>query len=371
MNRKVKRIIAVGLTVSAISVVGPTKYLNLVSTKAYASDNTGTKLKKISVGTGSIDFKSSQSDYTLQLDSDVDELRVSAVPEDDEATITINGTEVTESDEYNRVIQLDKGANTITITVQKRSTKRTYTITAMRGQEKQVYLESINLSSGEINFSKDQIEYTVNVPADTSDISIKAVPDKDDYDEEINEITTNSDDNYKRTVKLNNGNNDIPITIKDDDDHEKTYTLHINRGGADTQASNNAVSQQDTNKAGASTTGTANQQQTTNNTNTSTVTKGWILSNGQWNYIDENGSKTTGWKQINNAWYYLGTDGVMKNGWQNVNGEWYYLDSNGAMKMGWIQNTDGKWYYLSNSGAMVKNTTIDGYKLDFNGVWLK
>lgn len=371
MNKKVKRIIAISLAVSAISVVCPIKYYNLVSTKAYASDNKGTKLKKISLGTGSIDFKSSQSDYTLQLDSDVDELRISATPEDDEATVSINGSDVTESDEYNKVVQLDKGSNTVTITVKKRSMKRTYTITVMRGKEKQIYLESISLSAGTINFSNDKTEYTVNVPGDTSDISIKAIPDKDDYDEEINGITTNSDDNYKRTVRLNNGNNDIPITIKDDDDHEKTYTLHINRGGADTQSSNNVTSQQDANKTGTSTASTANQQQTTNNTNTSTVTKGWVLSNGQWNYIDENSNKSNGWKQINGVWYYFGSDGVMKTGWQNVNGEWYYLDSNGAMKTGWIQNTDGKWYYLSNSGAMVKNTTIGGYKLDLNGVWRK
>ncbi|WP_315072918.1 cadherin-like beta sandwich domain-containing protein [uncultured Clostridium sp.] len=369
MNKKVKRIIAVGMAVSAISVVGSTKYFNLTATKAYAStDNKGTKLKKISLGTGSIDFKSSQNDYTLQLDSDTDELRISATPEDDEATVSINGTEVTDSDNYEKVVSLDKGSNTITIKVEKRSLKRTYTITVMRGKEKQIYLESISLSAGNINFSQDKTEYNVDVPSDTSDISIKAIPHDTDYDEEIDEITTNDDDNYKRTVKLSNGNNDIPITIKDDDDHEKTYTLHINRGGADTKAQgNNGTGQQDANKTSTST--TANQQQTTTNNNT--VTKGWVSSNGQWNYIDESGSKAVGWKQVNNVWYYLGSDGVMKTGWQNVNGEWYYLNINGAMKTGWLQNTDGKWYYLSNSGAMAKNTIIDGYRLNSDGVWIK
>ena len=367
MNKKVKRIIAVGMAVSAISVVGPTKYFDFAVTKAYASDDSDTRLENISLGTGSIDFKPSQADYTLQLDSDVDELRVSAEPKDNEATVTINGSDVTESDDYNKVIELDKGANTVTITVKKKSIKRTYTITVMRGQEKQIYLESISLSAGNINFSQDQTEYNVDVPSDTSDISIKAIPHDTDYDEEIDNITTNDDDNYKRTVKLNNGNNDIPITIKDDDDHEKTYTLHINRGGADTQAQgNNGAGQQDANKTSTST--AANQQQTTTN---NTVTKGWVLSNGQWNYIGDNGSKSIGWKQVNNTWYYLGTDGIMKTGWQNVNGEWYYLNSNGAMKTGWLQNTDGKWYYLSNSGAMAKNTTIDGYRLNSDGVWMK
>ncbi|MFF2447867.1 hypothetical protein ACFVSW_12280 [Neobacillus sp. NPDC058068] len=30
-----------------------------------------------------------------------------------------------------------------------------------------------------------------------------------------------------------------------------------------------------------------------------------------------------------------------------------------------------KWYYLYASGQMAANTTIQGYKLDSNGVWIK
>ena len=60
----------------------------------------------------------------------------------------------------------------------------------------------------------------------------------------------------------------------------------------------------------------------------------------------------------------------MKTGWQSVNNEWYYLDSTGIMKTGWLKNSDGKWYYLNNSGVMAKNTTVGGFKLDSNGVWV-
>jgi glucan-binding YG repeat protein len=358
MNKKVKRIIAVGLAVSAISAVGPTKYFNLLSVKAYASsDDNGTRLEKISLGTGGIDFKSNVTDYTLQLDPDVDSLRISAQPKDEEATVTINGTEVTESDGYERIISLDKGANTVNITVQKRSLKRTYTITVMRGQAKQIYLDSISLSAGNINFSQDQTDYNVDVPADTSDISIRAIPEDTDYDEEIGGVTATDDDNYKQTVNLTYGNNDVAIKIDDNDDHEKIYTLHINRENVNTQAQ-------------AST--TASNQNTASGTSTANaIVKGWVLNNGAWNYIDDKGSKVIGWKQVNGAWYYLGNDGAMKTGWQAINGDWYYLDNSGVMKTGWIENSDGKWYYLSASGVMEKNTTIDGYKLDVSGAWIK
>lgn len=357
MNKQIKRIIAVGLAVSAIFVAGSTKYFDFPVTKAYASDDSSTKLEKISLGTGSINFKPSQTDYTLQLDSDVDELRVSAVPKDDEATVTINGSDVTESNDYNKVIELDKGANTVTITVKKKSLKRTYTITVMRGKEKQIYLDSINLSAGDINFSQDQTEYNVDVPDDTSDISIKAIPHDTDYDEEIDGVTATDDDNYKRTVNLSYGNNDVVIRIEDDDDHEKIYTLHINREKMNTQSESSVTS--------------SNQNAANGNSIVSAVAKGWVQNNGQWNYINEKGSKDTGWKQVSGVWYYLGNDGAMKIGWQNVNGDWYYLENSGAMKIGWIENSDGKWYYLLPSGVMAKNTTINGYKLDANGAWTK
>ncbi|OOM71285.1 cadherin-like beta sandwich domain-containing protein [Clostridium sp. BL-8] len=358
MNKQIKRIIAVALAISAFSVLEPAKYLSLTNTKAYARV-TGADLDKISLGDGSINFKSSVTDYTLQLDMSIDELRVTATPEEDTAEVEINGKDVTDSD-YRTVVDLDKGENTITIDVKNGSKKKTYTIKVMRGHavDDEIYLSDIKLSAGNISFSKDQTEYNVDVPSDTSDISVKATPEDTDYDEEIDKITATDDDNYKRTVNLAYGNNDVTIRIRDDDDHEKIYTLHINREKTNAQAQ-------------TSTTATANQNAANGNSTADVTAKGWVLNNGQWSYINDKGSKDIGWKQINGVWYYLGNDGAMKIGWQNVNGDWYYLNNNGTMKTGWIENSDGKWYYLLSSGVMAKNTTIDGYKLDANGAWVK
>ena len=57
----------------------------------------------------------------------------------------------------------------------------------------------------------------------------------------------------------------------------------------------------------------------------------------------------------------------MATGWLNLNGTWYYLESSGAMKTGW-QLINGTWYYMYSSGAMATNTTIDGWRIDGNGV---
>ncbi|EHJ02149.1 cell wall binding repeat-containing protein [Clostridium sp. DL-VIII] len=356
MNKGIQRIIAITLTISAFSIIEPSKYLNILTTSAEARVK-GADLKKISLGKGSIDFKKTVTEYTLQLDSSVDELAVRATPSDEDAEVEIEGTEVSEDEGYEKIVNLDKGENKITIKVQNGSAKKTYTLTVKRGhiENKQIYLSNISLSEGEINFSREKTDYKVNVPADLSEISIKAVPEDDDYDVEIDKVTASEDRNYKRTVSLIKGENEIQIKIegeKDDEDLEKIYTLHINRGG--TETSSNAQENHQTSPAG----------------NNNTVAKGWGLNNGQWSYIDEQGNKTIGWKQINNLWYYMDSNGTMKTGWQLINGEWYYLNSNGSMRTGWLQDYDGKWYYLNSSGVMAKNTIINGYKLDSNGAWI-
>lgn len=49
---------------------------------------------------------------------------------------------------------------------------------------------------------------------------------------------------------------------------------------------------------------------------------------------------------------------------------WYYVDANQNFVVGWKQ-IDGKWYYFDNEGKMVKNTTINGYKIGADGVWIQ
>ncbi|AGF59145.1 glucan-binding YG repeat protein [Clostridium saccharoperbutylacetonicum] len=109
---------------------------------------------------------------------------------------------------------------------------------------------------------------------------------------------------------------------------------------------------------------------TDKNTTTNETKAGWVSNNGTWSYINADGSKFKGWFGSDQTWYYLDENGIMVTGWKQVNGQWYYLDTvSGLMKTGWF-NDNGKWYYFDASGAMQKNTSIGGYKLDANGVWV-
>ena len=97
------------------------------------------------------------------------------------------------------------------------------------------------------------------------------------------------------------------------------------------------------------------------------LTVGWKKINGSWYHFKSNGSKSTGWLKDGSSWYYLKSSGEMQTGWLKKNGVWYYLDSSGAMKTGWYQ-VSGKWYYSYSSGALAVNTTVDGYRVNSDGV---
>ncbi|WP_144395775.1 cadherin-like beta sandwich domain-containing protein, partial [Pseudomonas sp. Kh7] len=72
--------------------------------------------------------------------------------------------------------------------------------------------------------------YNVKVKSDIDEITIKAKPEDTDYSVEIDDYSVNEDDNWKHTVDLKKGKNKIVITVEDDDDNKRTYTLNITRG---------------------------------------------------------------------------------------------------------------------------------------------
>ena len=73
------------------------------------------------------------------------------------------------------------------------------------------------------------------------------------------------------------------------------------------------------------------------------------------------------WEPTAKGWRYR-YDGVCLTSWVQVDGTWYYMDANGYMETGWIKYKDN-WYYLDPStGAMRTNCTVDGYKLNADGI---
>ena len=67
--------------------------------------------------------------------------------------------------------------------------------------------------------------------------------------------------------------------------------------------------------------------------------KSWLLWDGRWYYLDEDGYPAAGWNKIRGKWYYFNEDtGRMATGWlySHEDGEWYYLNEDGTRKTGWL-----------------------------------
>ncbi|MDM0973000.1 N-acetylmuramoyl-L-alanine amidase family protein [Clostridium perfringens] len=95
--------------------------------------------------------------------------------------------------------------------------------------------------------------------------------------------------------------------------------------------------------------------------------KGWVKHNGEYYFFGPDGAMRTGWINDGYAYYFLNNNGTVKKGWFDENGIRYYLGSDGAMRTGWQVISDN-WYHFNNSGAMSRSTSIDGWKIDKEGI---
>ena len=50
---------------------------------------------------------------------------------------------------------------------------------------------------------------------------------------------------------------------------------------------------------------------------------------------------------------------------------WYFFGGSGAMKSAQWLEWKGNWYYLTESGKMAADTTVGGYYVNADGVWVE
>lgn len=141
-------------------------------------------------------------------------------------------------------------------------------------------------------------------------------------------------------------------------------------------------------RGGSTSNTTSNNNSSANSTNNSN----WYQTNGYWHYRNSDGTYATKWLKVDDHWYFFDANGNMQTGWiedngyryylNNPNGDmpvgwvlindkWYYFEESGLYKTGWIEY-NGLWYYLNpNNGEMATNTTVDGYNINQDGVWVQ
>lgn len=98
--------------------------------------------------------------------------------------------------------------------------------------------------------------------------------------------------------------------------------------------------------------------------------QGWVLNDtGQYLYY-RNNKALTGGQIINGVKYFFETNGTLKTDWVKDGDNWRFYSGN-RMLVGWCDIGNGenqKTYYFYTDGLLAKNTKINDYEVDENGV---
>lgn len=114
---------------------------------------------------------------------------------------------------------------------------------------------------------------------------------------------------------------------------------------------------------------------------------GWLEEDGNESYYDESGVRAFGLTEINGSGYIFTSGGIMQTGMIDYEGQRYYaaedgklcsglfsygdgtyFAQSGVLQSGIIEIGEGLYFFDDESYMMLKNTEIDGYNIDENGL---
>lgn len=88
---------------------------------------------------------------------------------------------------------------------------------------------------------------------------------------------------------------------------------------------------------------------------------GWMQENGQWYYLNTDGTRKKGFEIIDGNVYYFNSKGYRLTGWHDLEISRYYFKSNGVMAKG-VLRIDGKYYFFNSKGWLRKGWFMAGGK---------
>ena len=323
-------------------------------------------------------FLKRKSTYDITVDSSVNEIKITAEPEDTSDRVRINGDLVDEDDKYRKTVSLKAGKNEVKIKItDNKDNQRVYTLNITRkaasGEviQDNIYLSDIVLDEGDISFDKDETSYDIELDEDIDELEIQAIPEDEENRVTIDGTRVTDSVRYKKIVELEKGKNEIQIKVRNTStDEQRIYTLNVYRGEVEEE--------EEKEEENSNTNSTTNVNDGTPNAWVK-VGEGWQRNdaNGkplkqQWfedtttakkYYLKDDGFRGTGWQFIEQKWYLFNSEGVMLTGWQYTGGTWYFMDEQGVMKTDWLYDRNsGIWYYLNDNGAMATGWLYNGGK---------
>lgn len=273
MNKNIKRVIALTLAISAYGTIAPVTggYFDIGTKAVYASsyspsDNELKSLSIKSTNGDTLDLKddyngdtvklNDDKEYYIKLTDDSEGIKINAVAEGEDYVVKIFTSNNSDATAYNSgdKILLGKGNTTIYVrTYESLSAFRKakdvskdvklceeeYTINVKKttessyedGTQDPVYLDKLEISKvSNLNFLKQKTSYDVKVDSSVSEVKITAKPEDTSDRVRIDGSLVDESDNYRKTISLDNGKNEIKVKVTDDKDNQRTYALNITRG---------------------------------------------------------------------------------------------------------------------------------------------
>lgn len=170
-------------------------------------------LSSLSVSVGKINFNKNTTTYNIDTKGDVTSATISATLEDQKSTFV--------SGYAPRTVSLKEGFNSFQIKVKnEKGTIKTYTINITRedGKSRNNNLKDLTLSTGNITFDKNNLNYNVTVEYEIEKLTINATPEDSKA-----KVT------YQKENTLKVGENKITITVEAENKSTKNYTITVTR----------------------------------------------------------------------------------------------------------------------------------------------
>lgn len=281
MNKRIKKIIALTVAFSAIMTIAPKTFLGETAKPAYAASYTAkngelTSLTVKSMNGDKLSLKdgyngdtvklSDDKEYFVKLTDDSEGVVINAEAKGSDRIVRIFLTDDDDATAYKPGDKLYLGKGNTTVYVRtyaslsdfreakdkdkdvsiceeeyKVNIKKTTESSYEDSTQDPVYLKNLSLNKGDITFLKQRTTYNVKVSSSVSEIRITAEPEDDSARVRIDGSLVDEDNNYRKTVSLDNGKNEIKIKVTDSKDNQRVYTLNITRGSASDSNNNSDV----------------------------------------------------------------------------------------------------------------------------------
>lgn len=180
------------------------------------SNNANLKVLSLDKGTITPVFSADTMEYKVNVDDTINEVDVTATPDDSKATVNISG---------NKDLKVGENTISIDVTAEDKKTKKTYKIIVNKQvPPEKAYLSSLTFDNGTLSqeFKEDAFLYVLNdVSEDAISLKITAVPKYDTSKVEI--IGADSLNDNVTVVK-------VKVTTKDGS-LTKIYTIFVSKAG--------------------------------------------------------------------------------------------------------------------------------------------